>query len=77
MGSGSQWQDFPKKMAIVLVIVVCMIVAEVPTGQPKKDIGNSLQGEWKALSFEANGQAVSTATAGWKVVMHGNTLKVP
>jgi uncharacterized protein (TIGR03067 family) len=59
----------------LLLLVILAIGADAPQHQADKELAD-LQGEWTAVSFEANGDSVSTANAGWKIIVKGKTILV-
>jgi uncharacterized protein (TIGR03067 family) len=63
------------RTATVLLIAIWAIGADAPRGQPDKDL-DRLQGEWSGVTLEANGASVSTANAGWKIIIKGTKISV-
>jgi uncharacterized protein (TIGR03067 family) len=59
----------------ILLLGIWAIGADAPQVQADKEL-DSLQGEWHAVTFEANGESVSTAKAGWKVIVNGRKVSV-
>ena len=59
----------------MLLLALWAIGADAPRDQADKDL-ESLQGEWRAVTFEANGDSVSTASAGWKVIVKARKVAV-
>ena len=62
------------RIALILLTVLA-IGADTPQLPSDKEL-DKLQGEWLGVSFEANGNSVSTANAGWKVTVKGNKVAV-
>ena len=59
----------------LLLLVIVATGADAPQHQADRELA-SLQGEWTAVSFEANGDSVSTANAGWKITVKGKMILV-
>jgi uncharacterized protein (TIGR03067 family) len=51
------------------------VVAGAAKGRADKEL-ESLQGDWAAVSFEANGQAVCVAQAGWRAIIKRSRVSV-
>jgi uncharacterized protein (TIGR03067 family) len=59
----------------LLILAIMATGADATKGLPDKELDH-LQGEWAGVSFEANGNSVSTTNAGWRVVVKGKTVDV-
>ncbi len=53
---------------LILVSVAGLLVVDDPNGEARKKL-DRLQGEWVAVSFEANGEAAPTDEVGWHVTI--------
>jgi uncharacterized protein (TIGR03067 family) len=60
---------------LILVSMAGHLAADDPSGDARKKL-DQLQGEWVAVSFEANGEAVPTDKAGWHVVVKGEKVSI-
>lgn len=61
------------------VLVLVSMAGLLAVDDPKRDVGkklDQLQGEWGAVSFEANGEAVPTDKVGWHVAIKGNKVSI-
>jgi uncharacterized protein (TIGR03067 family) len=58
-----------------ILLAISLIWADDLKGRAVKEL-ESLQGEWAAVSFEANGEAVPVAQAGWKTVVKASRVSV-
>ncbi len=63
------------KSVLILVSVAGLLAADDPKGEARKKL-DRLQGEWVAVSFEANGEAEPTDKAGWHVLIKGERASV-
>jgi hypothetical protein len=63
------------RTSTILLFAIWAIGADAPQAQADKEL-DRLQGEWGAISFEANGDSASTANAGWKVIVKGRKVSV-
>ncbi len=59
----------------LLLLVIVATGADAPQRPAEKELAD-LEGEWTAVSFEANGDSVSTANAGWKIIVKGKMILV-
>ena len=59
----------------ILLFAACTVSAGAYPGKVDEELDN-LQGEWSAVSFEANADSVSTVNAGWKVIVKGKRISV-
>jgi uncharacterized protein (TIGR03067 family) len=60
---------------LATLLAISLIWADDLKGRAVKEL-ESLQGEWAAVSFEANGEAVPVAQAAWKAVVTGSRVSV-
>jgi uncharacterized protein (TIGR03067 family) len=60
---------------LVLVSMAGLLAVDDPKGEARKK-QEQLQGEWVAVSFEANGEAVPTDKAGWRVIIKGEKVSI-
>jgi uncharacterized protein (TIGR03067 family) len=66
---------FAMRTTTILLLAILALGADAPQAQADKEL-DRLQGEWGAISFEANGDSASTANAGWKVIVKGRKVSV-